>query len=85
MVWENDTKLIVMLCPLVSASKEESSKYWYVDHPGDTKIMEKVGLELRIEAVKQVTSGLTKRKIILRTYSKEEDMVPIVEKKVVHL
>jgi len=40
MVWEQNSLIIVMLCPLCGSSKEESSKYWVVDEVGQSKVFE---------------------------------------------
>jgi hypothetical protein len=57
-----------MLCPLSGgkSSKEESSKYWMVDNIGESKAMTNVALNLTLENVKQVTSGLVKRTFRLK-------------------
>lgn len=36
MVWENEIKLITMLCPLSSGEKEESVEYWKISALGDS-------------------------------------------------
>lgn len=83
MNWEQNCGFIVMLCPLAgTSSKEESTKYWLLENAGETKTLASVGIQITLEKVKQVTSGLIKRTFRLRNIpsspdSKVEDKVVI--------
>ena len=71
MVWENNIKLITMLCPLGSEEKEESLEYWKIG-PQSDKARERVIVISCTET--NPVAGVVQRTIVISDGTEERQL-----------
>lgn len=72
MIWENNVKLITMLCPLGTEEKEESTEYWLPLFSED-----KVTQRINVKEINLTTpiSGVKKREIVITDGIEERSLI----------
>eukprot|EP00347_Sterkiella_histriomuscorum_P012601 403367944 len=72
MIWEQNTKLIIMLCPLKGPKKEEAICYWVNEQDVSREFGNKA-FELTFLSEKQISPGIVQRKFHLKNLNQPDE------------